>query len=105
MKSWIWHGGWDKVNYTFIPDASGANNLGFLAGGKFLQDEQRGLVLELNGKRKRVEIMNSADINTGKAYPQRSIAFGSVRRNSRMATPRKNRCGKSFTRKAAAALA
>lgn len=75
MKSWIWHGGWDKVDYTVIPDASGANNLGFLAGGKWVKDDQRGLVLELDGQRDRVEIMNSPDINTGKAYPERTIAF------------------------------
>jgi hypothetical protein len=75
MKSWIWHGGWDKVDYTFIPDASGQNNLGFLAGGKWVKDDKRGLVLELNGQRDRVEIMNSPDINTGKAYPERTVAF------------------------------
>jgi hypothetical protein len=75
MKSWIWHGGWDKVDYTFIPDASGANNLGFLAGGKWVKDEQRGLVLELNGQRDRVEIMNTPEINAGKTYPNRTVAF------------------------------
>jgi hypothetical protein len=75
MKSWIWHGGWDKVDYTFIPDASGSNNFGFLAGGSWVKDDQRRLVLELDGKRERVEISNSADLNTGKSYPQRSVAF------------------------------
>jgi hypothetical protein len=75
FKSWIWHGGWDKVNYTIIPDASGSNNIGFLAGGKWVQDDQRGLVLELDGKHDRVEVNNSAKINAGKSYPQRSIAF------------------------------
>jgi hypothetical protein len=75
MKSWIWHGGWDKVDYTFIPDASGKNNLGFLAGGKWVKDNQRGLVLELDGKRDRVEIMNSGDINTAKSIPKRTVAF------------------------------
>jgi hypothetical protein len=75
FKSWIWHGGWDKADYTIIPDASGANNLGFLAGGKWVKDDRRGLVLELDGKHDRVEVNNSADINAGKSYPQRSIAF------------------------------
>ncbi len=75
MKSWIWHGGWDKVDYHFIPDASGAGNLGFLAGGSWVKDEQRGTVLELDGKRDRVEINNSPDLNTGSAYRNRTIAF------------------------------
>jgi hypothetical protein len=75
MKSWIWHSGWDKVDYHFIPDASGAGNFGFLAGGAWVNDEQRGTVLELNGKRDRVEINNTVDINTGSAVRQRSIAF------------------------------
>jgi hypothetical protein len=75
MKSWIWLSGWDKVEYHFIPDASGAGNIGFLAGGTWAKDEKRGLVLELDGKRDRVEISNSAQINTGSAYPRRTIAF------------------------------
>jgi hypothetical protein len=81
MKSWIWQGGWDKVDYSFIPDASGANNLGFLAGGKWVKDGERGLVLELNGKRERVEISNSVDINAGAKYPQRTVAFWFRARN------------------------
>jgi hypothetical protein len=75
MKSWIWHGGWDKVDYTIIPDASAAGNLGFLAGGSWVKDEQRGLVLQLDGKHDRVEIGNTAAINTAKTYPERTIAF------------------------------
>lgn len=75
MKSWIWLGGWDKVDYHFIPDASGAGNLGFLAGGAWVKDDRRGTVLELDGKRDRVEISNSPDINTGSAHRQRSIAL------------------------------
>ena len=75
MKSWIWHGGWDKADYTFIPDASGKNNFGFLAGGAWVKDDQRGEVLELNGQRDRVEISNTADINVGKTYPNRTVAF------------------------------
>jgi hypothetical protein len=75
MKSWIWHGGWDKVDYTFVPDVSGANNLGFLAGGKWAADALRGLVLELDGEHDRVEIMNGPGINAGKAYPKRTVAF------------------------------
>ena len=75
MKSWIWHGGWDKVSYTFIPDASGAGNMGFLAGGSWVKDETRGLVIELNGDKDRVEISNTPDINTGTTYPSRTIAF------------------------------
>ena len=54
---------------------SGASNVGFLAGGKWVTDDKRGLVLELDGKRDRVEINNSPDVNAGKAYPQRTIAF------------------------------
>jgi hypothetical protein len=75
MKSWIWHGGWDKADYHFIPDASSAGNLGFLAGGSWVKDDTRGTVLELDGKRDRVEISNSADINTGSAVRNRTIAF------------------------------
>jgi hypothetical protein len=75
MTSWIWLGGWDKVHYHFIPDASGANNLGFLAGGSWVQDEQRGTVLRLDGRHDRVEINNSPDLNTGKEYRNRTIAF------------------------------
>ncbi len=75
MKSWIWLSGWDKVDYRFIPDASGSGNFGFLAGGAWVQDEQRGLVLELDGKRDRVEINNSPDLNTGTAHRNRTIAF------------------------------
>jgi hypothetical protein len=75
MKSWIWLSTWDKVEYHFIPDASGAGNLGFLAGGAWVNDEQRGTVLELDGRHDRVEINNSPDINTGSAYPNRTIAF------------------------------
>jgi len=75
MKSWIWLSNWDKVEYHFIPDASGANNLGFLAGGAWVKDDQRGTVLELNGRRDRVEINNSSDINAGSAYRNRTIAL------------------------------
>jgi hypothetical protein len=75
MKSWIWLSGWDKVDYHLIPDASGTGNFGFLAGGAWVNDEQRGMVLELNGKRDRVEINNSADINTASAYRKRTISF------------------------------
>jgi hypothetical protein len=75
MKSWVWLGGWDKVEYHFIPDASGAGNLGFLAGGAWVRDDRRGTVLELDGKSDRVEIGNSPEINTGGAHRQRSIAF------------------------------
>jgi len=28
MKSWIWHGGWDKAEYDFLPDASGKGQHG-----------------------------------------------------------------------------
>ena len=75
MKSWIWLSGWDKVDFHFIPDASGTGNMGFLAGGSWVKDDQRGTVLELDGKRDRVEINNSPDINTGSAYRNRTIAF------------------------------
>jgi hypothetical protein len=75
MPSWIWLSGWDKVEYHFIPDASGAGNLGFLAGGQWVKDEKRGTVLQFDGQRDRVEINNSADLNTDKAYPNRTIAF------------------------------
>jgi hypothetical protein len=75
MKSWIWLGGWDKVDYHFIPDASGSNNFGFLAGGKWVEDEKHGTVLELNGVRERVEISNSPLINAGPSYSNRTVAF------------------------------
>lgn len=75
LKSWIWLSGWDKVDYHFIPDASGRGNLGFLAGGSWVHDDQRGTVLELDGKHDRIEISNSPDINTAAYLPQRTIAF------------------------------
>ncbi len=73
MKSWIWLGGWDKVEYHLIPDAAGARNVGFLAGGAWIKDEQRGTVVELDGRRDRVEINNSPEINTA-VHPSRTIA-------------------------------
>jgi len=75
MKSWVWLGDWDKVDYHFIPDASGAGNMGFLAGGTWVNDPQRGTVLELDGRHDRVEIAGSAEINTAGPYPNRTIAL------------------------------
>ena len=75
MKSWIWLSDWDKVDYHFIPDASGTGNLGFLAGGTWVNDPQRGTVLELGGQHDRVEIAGSAEINTAGPYPKRTIAL------------------------------
>ncbi len=75
MASWIWLSDWDKVEYHFIPDASGKGNIGFLAGGKWVQDEARGMVLELNGSSDRVEIGNSPDINAAAECPQRTMAL------------------------------
>ena len=76
MKSWIWLSGWDKADYHFIPDASGAGNFGFLAGGAWVDDPQRGTVLQLDGKHDRVELASSPAINTGSAYRNRTIALG-----------------------------
>jgi hypothetical protein len=75
MTSWIWLSNWDKVEYHFIPDASGAGNIGFAAGGAWVTDETRGMVLELDGRHERVEITNSLDVNTGSAYRNRTVAF------------------------------
>jgi hypothetical protein len=75
MKSWIWRSDWEKVDYHFIPDASGTGNIGFLAGGTWVSDPQRGTVLELDGRHDRVEIAGSPEINTGGAYPHRTIAL------------------------------
>jgi hypothetical protein len=75
MKSWIWLSDWEKVDYHFIPDASGAGNIGFLAGGTWVKDPQRGTVLELDGRRDRVEIAGSPEINTAGPYPNRTIAL------------------------------
>jgi hypothetical protein len=49
--------------------------MGFLAGGSWVNDAQRGTVLELNGQRDRVEISNSPEINAAKSYPHRTVAF------------------------------
>jgi hypothetical protein len=75
MKSWIWLSNWDKVDYHFVPDASGAGNMGFLAGGTWVKDNRRGIVLELDGKHDRLEINNSSDINSANVYRNRTIAF------------------------------
>ena len=75
MKSWIWLSDWDKVDYHFIPDASGKENIGFLAGGAWESDPQRGTVLALDGRHDRVEIAGSPEINTGGPYPNRTIAL------------------------------
>ena len=75
MKSWHWLSTWDKIEYHFIPDASGAGNIGFLVGGTWVNDPQRGTVLELDGKHDRVEIAGSPDINSGTAYRNRTIAL------------------------------
>jgi hypothetical protein len=75
MKSWQWLSTWDKIEYHFIPDASGAGNIGFLVGGTWVNDPQRGTVLQLDGKHDRVEIAGSPDINSGAAYPNRTIAL------------------------------
>jgi hypothetical protein len=75
MKSWLWRGGWDKTDYHFIPDASGSGNIGFLAGGTWVNDPQRGTVLELDGKHDRVEIAGSPEINTGSSYCNRTVAL------------------------------
>jgi hypothetical protein len=75
MKSWHWLSTWDKVEYHFIPDASGADNIGFLVGGTWVNDPQRGTVLELDGKHDRVEIAGSPDINSGATYRNRTIAL------------------------------
>ncbi|MBC8869814.1 MAG: PKD domain-containing protein [Planctomycetes bacterium] len=75
MKSWLWLGRWEKREYHFIPDASGANNIGFLVGGAWVRDPQRGTVLELDGQHDRVEFGASPDINTGAAYRNRTVAL------------------------------
>ncbi len=75
MTSWIWLSGWDKADYHLIPDASGAGNPGFLAGGTWSTDDLRGKVLELDGKHDRVEINNSPELNLSNGHPNRTIAF------------------------------
>jgi hypothetical protein len=75
MKSWLWLSTWDKIEYHFIPDASGAGNIGFLVGGVWVDDPQRGTVLELDGKHDRVEIAGCPDINSGAACRNRTIAL------------------------------
>ena len=75
MKSWLWLSTWDKIDYHFIPDASGTGNIGFLAGGKWVSDPQRGVVLELDGKHDRVEITGSPDINSAAACRNRTVAL------------------------------
>ncbi len=75
MKSWLWRSTWDKIDYHFIPDASGAGNIGFLAGGTWVNDPQRGTVLELDGKHDRVEIAASPDINSAAACRNRTVAL------------------------------
>jgi len=75
LKSWVWRGGWEKLDYALIPDASGHGNTGFLTGGKWAQDEARGAVLELGGKGERVVLCNTPDINTAAKYQDRTVSL------------------------------
>ena len=75
MTSWHWLSTGEKIEYHFIPDASGAGNIGFLVGGTWVNDPQRGTVLELDGRHDRVEIVASADINSAAACRNRTIAM------------------------------
>ena len=75
MKSWLWLSTWDKIDYHLIPDASGAGNIGFLAGGTWVERSPRGTVLELDGKHDRVEITAGPDINSAAACRNRTIAL------------------------------
>ncbi|MGA2618917.1 MAG: LamG-like jellyroll fold domain-containing protein [Thermoguttaceae bacterium] len=93
MKSWLWLGGWEKIEYHFIPDASGAGNIGFLAGGTWVDDPQRGAVLELDGKHDRVEIAAAPDINSAAAQRNRTVAvwFRATSADKPAATPPKDK--------------
>jgi hypothetical protein len=75
MKSWNWQSTWDKIDYHFVPDASGSGNLGFLAGGAWVNDPQRGTVLQLDGKHDRVEISGNAEVNSAAACRNRTVAL------------------------------
>lgn len=75
VKSWIWRGGWEKLDYALIPDAAGRGNTGFLVGGKWVEDPERGTVLELGGKTGRVTLINTPDINTAPKRRNRTISL------------------------------
>ena len=64
-----------KTTAASMPDASGKNNIGFIHGGKWVDDPQRGSVLELDGKTEYIGIINSPDINTGGPYTNRTISL------------------------------
>jgi hypothetical protein len=75
VKSWIWRGGWEKLDYSLIPDASGRGNTGFLVGGKWVEDPERGTVLELSGKTDRVTLINTPDINAAPKCKDRTVSL------------------------------
>ncbi len=75
LKSWVWRGGWEKLEYSLIPDASGRGHVGFLVGGKWADDPKRGTVLELDGKASRVTLTNSPDINTAAKCRERTVSL------------------------------
>ena len=76
MKSWIWLADWDKVDYHFIPDASGSGNIGFLAGGAWVKDDQRGTGAGTERPaRPRRDHQQRRTSTPAAAYPKRTIAF------------------------------
>jgi len=75
VKSWVWRGGWEKLDYSLIPDAACRGHTGFLVGGQWVEDPERGNVLELGGKTDRVTLVNTPDINTAPRYKDRTVAL------------------------------
>ena len=75
VKSWVWRGGWEKLDYALIPDAAGRGNIGFLVGGKWVEDQERGTILELGGKADRVTLTNTPDINAAPKCKDRAVSL------------------------------
>jgi len=63
-----------KVPGDMVPDASGRGHRGFLTGGQWVEDPQRGSVLALDGKKDYIGIMNTPDINTARQTANRSLS-------------------------------
>ena len=63
-----------KVPGEMVPDASGREHRGFLYNGQYVDDPQRGNVLELTGKGY-LGIMNTTDINTAPKITDRTLSL------------------------------
>lgn len=65
----------DNTPLALIPDAAGHSNMGFLGGGKWVEDPERHMVLEFAGDRSYVFINSSREINERRKFGHRTVEF------------------------------